>query len=182
MGESRRDPGCARSERREYLPRAKMRRKPYPDCVAKIRVFLSGKRGLSGGRGPVFDWRQSGRLRQRRTLRACAGPPAHLRIGSSESIHRKIGAQGPRLQHGSFEVAPLHRVGLGRVLGRHQIVGYRDDREENDDEQKQGDDLSCPMCGSGTPSRGNAKPQADEAHSHESAHEIENEFQARFLF
>ncbi len=106
----------------------------------------------------------------------------HLRIGRAPGILRHIGADRRRMQHRHLKVAPLYGIGLGRVLRRHQIVGDRDDRKENDDQQKQRNELDSPVRTSVATLRRHAQPKADEARRHQSAHEIENEFQARFVF
>lgn len=139
-------------------------------------------RDLSDGRGAIFDRRNSRRLRPHDMFPVRALTPGHLRIAHLEGINGKIGARGHGLQYRRFKVASLHRVGLCGILSSHQIVGDRDDREENDDEQKQSNELNSPMRASVTALRLEAQPEADEAQRHQGADEIENQFQDCFLF
>jgi hypothetical protein len=56
------------------------------------------------------------------------------------------------------------RVRVDRVLNRGQIVGYGDDREQNQNEQGKGDKLRSPFLTRAGP---NPQPQAHEGETHE---------------
>ena len=64
------------------------------------------------------------------------------------------------------------RVRVDRVLNRGQIVGYGDDREQNQNEQGKGDKLRSPFLTRAGP---NPQPQAHEGETHDCPNEVEDQ-------
>lgn len=79
-------------------------------------------------------------------------------------------------------VASLNRVSLSGILGRHQIVGDRNDGEQNQKQQSQGDPLLGPAHALHVFCRSAAQPQAHHASGQDRPRYIEKKFHSLSRF
>ena len=75
-------------------------------------------------------------------------------------------------------------VGLGRILSGLQVVGYRDDRKQDQDEHREGDKLQAAVLHSPVWADGRSKtqPQANQQRGQRSPDEIQEKFHAQCGF
>ena len=99
-----------------------------------------------------------------------------------ENWHWEGGAPGEDgVRVGDDVVAALAGVGFGRILKRLQVVGHRDNREQDQYKHGQGDKLRMPVLdmpiGAGT--RGDAQPQAEHERCQRHPGEIESQLHSQ---
>jgi|HubBroStandDraft_5_1064220.scaffolds.fasta_scaffold15071_3 hypothetical protein len=137
----------------------------------KIVPFETWERS-GDGRGTILDgchlWRSQ--LRQQMSTRSSKAEKAEA-ICNQKWFRRDGGQRRGCMHTGNDVIPPKAGVSFGRVLRCLEIVGHRNDREQDQDKKRQGNKLRLPVK---SRARSPSQPHARDSQAHQHANEIED--------
>jgi len=134
-----------------------------------------------GGRGAVLDGSQGGVIDRRNGEAASRSNAwcAKDKLGEG-GLRERSDHMEDGVRVGGYVIAPQAGVGFDRILNRLQVVGYRDNRKQDQKKQSQGDKLPAlvKITLVRASARGKSQPQAEHKRRLQKPCEIENQFHA----